>query len=234
MIETDLNDRDFPKAIGSESRLSISFTESEFSITEAFSKLEELNISMDLGLVKIAPDLAENGDGQIFVALKDGDLPDHFTWFSGGKKAQIVDKDRLAFSYPDGVYLVTGNTTHLAEFEDTLNSDGVEVKRWDDSILDSLIFVVLERGFTIVLLASFALISSLALFWLSARAISKGPRSCTSSSRRVPDYADTRAGPNRIQWDATRFGRICNYGCSKLCRCFSWLDVYRHLPQSTH
>ncbi|MBP1916033.1 hypothetical protein [Lederbergia galactosidilytica] len=169
-IITDLNDRDFPKAIGSESRLSISFTESEFSITEAFSKLEELNISMDLGLVKIAPDLAENGDGQIFVALKDGDLPDHFTWFSGGKKAQIVDKDRLAFSYPDGVYLVTGNTTHLAEFEDTLNSDGVEVKRWDDSILDSLIFVVLERGFTIVLLASFALISSLALFWLSARA----------------------------------------------------------------
>ncbi|HZG70493.1 MAG TPA: hypothetical protein VEY51_03070, partial [Chondromyces sp.] len=40
-IITDLNDRDFPQAIGSESRLNISFNESGYSITEAFSKLEE-------------------------------------------------------------------------------------------------------------------------------------------------------------------------------------------------
>jgi len=169
-IITDLNDRDFPQAIGSESRLNISFNESGYSITEAFSKLEELDTRLKLGLVKIAPDLASEGDGQIFATLNDDGLPDEFTWFSGDDTGKIVGKDRLANSYPDGLYLVTGNTARLNEFADTLNDSGVKVSRRDASILDSLVFVVQERGFTTVILASLALISSLALFWLSVRA----------------------------------------------------------------
>lgn len=170
VIITDLNDRDFPQAIGSKSRLNISFNESGYSITEAFSKLEELDTRLKLGLVKIAPDLASEGDGQIFVTLNDEGLPDEFTWFSDDDTGKIVGKDRLANSYPDGVYLVTGNTANLDDFEETLKSAGVEVGRWDASIMDSLVFVVLERGFATVILASLALISSLALFWLSVRA----------------------------------------------------------------
>ncbi|AFM00410.1 hypothetical protein Desde_2026 [Desulfitobacterium dehalogenans ATCC 51507] len=169
-IITDLNDRDFPQAIGSESRLNISFNESGYSITEAFSKLEELDTRLKLGLVKIAPDLASEGDGQIFATLNDDGLPDKFTWFSGDDTGKIVGKDRLANSYPDGLYLVTGNTARLNEFADTLNDAGVKVSRRDASILDSLVFVVQERGFTTAILASLALISSLALFWLSVRA----------------------------------------------------------------
>lgn len=169
-IITDLNDREFPQAIGSESRLNISFNESEFSITEAFSKLEELDTRLNLGLVKIAPDLAGDGDSKIFATLNDGALPDEFTWFRGDDTGKVVGKDRLAFSYPDGLYLVTGNTARLNEFEDALKDAGVEISRRDASIWDSLVFVVKERGFTTVILASLALISSLALFWLSVRA----------------------------------------------------------------
>lgn len=168
-IITDLNDRDFPQAIGSESRLNLSFNESGYSITEAFSKLEELDTRLDLGLVKIAPDLASDGDGEIFVTLNDEGLPEEFTWFNGDKAGKIVGKDRLANSYPDGLYLVTGNTSRLNEFVDILKDAGVEVSRRDASILDSLVFVVKERGFTTVILASIALISSLVLFWLSVR-----------------------------------------------------------------
>lgn len=169
-IITDLNDRDFPLAIGSESRLNISFNESGFSITEAFLKLEELDTILDLGLIKVAPDLVGDGDDKVFATLSDKTLPDEFTWFNGKDTGKIVGEDRLANSYPDGLYLVTGNTSHLDEFEDTLKSAGVEVDRRDASILDSLVFVVMEKGFTTVILASLALISSLVLFWLSVRA----------------------------------------------------------------
>ncbi|GIN59152.1 hypothetical protein J8TS2_34710 [Lederbergia ruris] len=169
-IITDLNDRDFPQAIGSKSRLDISFNESEFSINEAFSKLKELDARLGLGLIKIAPDLASDKDDKIFVTLNGEGPPDEFTWFNGDETGKIVGKDRLDFSYPDGVYLVTGNTARLSEFEDTLKDAGVKMTRWDASILDSLVFVVMERGFTTVVLASLALTASLALFWLSVKA----------------------------------------------------------------
>lgn len=182
-IITDLNDRDFPQAIGSESRLNITFNESAYSITEAFSKLVELDTRLDLGLVKIAPDLASDGDGKIFVMLNDEeDLPDEITGFNGDNKVEIVGKHRLANSYPDGVYLVTGDTSHLNEFVDTLKDEGVKVTRRDVSIFDSFIFVVQERGFTTVIFASLALISSLALFWLLVRARGRALRVLGGSS----------------------------------------------------
>ncbi|MBB4826117.1 heme/copper-type cytochrome/quinol oxidase subunit 2 [Sporosarcina luteola] len=169
-IITDLNDREFPQAIGSKSRLNMNFTESGFSINEAFSKLEELNARLDLGLVKIAPDLANDGEGEIFAALTKVGLPNKFTWFNGSDTGKVVGKDRLSNSYPDGFYLVTGNMAHLDEFVNALQDAGVEITRRDAAILDSLVFVVQERGFITVILASLALISSLALFWLSVRA----------------------------------------------------------------
>lgn len=169
-IITDLNDREFPQAIGSKSMLNISFAETEFSINEAFSKLEELNERLDLGLVKITPDLAGDQEGKVFAALNNEALPDKFTWFSSNDTGKIVGKERLSNSYPDGLYLVTGNPVRLGEFEDALKDAGVEITRRDAAILDSLMFVVQERGFTTVILASLALVSSLALFWLSVRA----------------------------------------------------------------
>jgi hypothetical protein len=102
-IITDLNDRDFPQAIGSESRLNITFNESAYSITEAFSKLVELNTRLDLGLVKIAPDLASDGDGKIFVTLnEEEDLPDEITGFNGDNKVEIMANIALPILIPMG------------------------------------------------------------------------------------------------------------------------------------
>lgn len=191
-IITDLYDRDFPQAIGVESRLNLNFSESGFSVTEAFATLEELDARWDLGLVKVAPDLASDGNDQIFVALNDGDLPAEFTWFGGDGVGKIVSKDRLATSYPYGFYLVTGEKAHLDEFEDTLKSAGVKVGRRDASIFDSLGFVVWERGFAAAVLAAFALIAALALFWLSLRARSRALRvlgGCPTVRIQVQDLA---------------------------------------------
>ncbi|WP_163117125.1 hypothetical protein [Bacillus subtilis] len=191
-IITDLYDRDFPQAIGVESRINLDFSKSELSITEAFAKLEKLDERWNLGLVRVAPDLASDGDGKVFVALNDRDLPTEFTWFGGDGVGKIVDKDRLESSYPDGFYLVTGEKAHLSEFEDTLKSEGVEVGRGDASILKSLEFVVRERGFAAAVLAAFALIAALALFWLSLRARGRALRvlgGCPTSRIQVHDLA---------------------------------------------
>lgn len=169
-IITDLNDRDFPQAIGSKSRIDIRFNQSEISINEAFLKLAELDTNLNLRLVKVTPDFDKGGDSEIFATLNDNALPNEFTWFRGDHTAKIVNKNRLANSFPDGVYLVTGNTSHLDEFVDSLKSIGGEVVRRDVSVLESLLFVVKERGFAAAVLASLALISSLSLFWLSMKA----------------------------------------------------------------
>ncbi len=191
VIITDLYDRDYPQAIGVESSLTLDFSEAGLSVTEAFAMLEELDARWSLGLVKVAPDLAGDGNEQIFAALNDGDLPAEFTWFSGDA-GKIVGRERLANSYPDGTYLVTGENAHLGELKDALKSAGVKVERWEASILDSLKFVVYERGFAAAVLAVFALLAALALFWLSMRARGRALRvlaGCPTVRIQVQDLA---------------------------------------------
>lgn len=170
IIITDLYDRDFPQAIGVESRLNLNLNESELNVTEAFSMLEELDAQLELGLIKIAPDLAGDGDGKVFVTFNGKYLPKEFTWFSGEDVNKIVGKERLSNSYPDGFYLVTNNKVNLDKFISELESVGVKVGRKDASILDSLVFIVQEKGFAAAVLASLSLIAALALFWLTLKA----------------------------------------------------------------
>lgn len=170
IIITDLFDRDFPQAIDVKSRLILNFSESGLSIDEAFKLLEELDKRWNLGLVKVAPDLTNDDDRQIFVPLNEGDYPSEITWFGKDEVGKIVDKERLSTSYPDGFYLVTGETAHLDEFENTLVHSSIDVGRTEASIIHSLGFVVQEKGFTAAVIASSALIASMALFWLSLKA----------------------------------------------------------------
>ncbi|WP_243707437.1 hypothetical protein [Micromonospora sp. KC606] len=176
VIVTDLHDRDFPQAIGAESRLGLDFGESQFSDREAFSALAQMDADWNLGLVRIAPDLAGDSDGLVLVALNDGSLPATFRWFSGSGVGKVVGRDRLANSSPDGSYLVTGDSARLGEFESRLGSAGVRVTRTDASITDSLRFAMREGGFAAAVLAAFALIAALALFWLSMKARSRALR----------------------------------------------------------
>ena len=129
IIITDLFDRDFPQAIDVKSRLILNFSESGLSIDEAFKLLEELDKRWNLGLVKVAPDLTNDDDRQIFVPLNEGDYPSEITWFGKDEVGKIVDKERLSTSYPDGFYLVTGETAHLDEFENTLVHSSIDVNR---------------------------------------------------------------------------------------------------------
>ncbi|WP_243710126.1 hypothetical protein [Micromonospora sp. KC213] len=176
VIVTDLHDRDFPQAIGAHSRLGLDFGESQFSDREAFAALAQMDADWNLGLVRIAPDLAGGSDERVFVALNDGSLPATFRWFSGTGTGRVVDRDRLANSSPDGSYLVTGETARLVELESRLRSAGVRVNRTDASVTDSLRFTMREGGFAAAVLAAFALIAALALFWLSMKARSRALR----------------------------------------------------------
>ncbi|SCE66889.1 hypothetical protein GA0074695_0175 [Micromonospora viridifaciens] len=176
VIVTDLHDRDFPQAIGAQSRLGLDFGESQFSDREAFAALTQMDADWNLGLVRIAPDLAGDSDERIFVALNDGSLPATFRWFSGAGAGRVAGRDRLANSPPDGSYLVTGDKARLAELESRLSSAGVRVTRIDASVTDSLRFAMREGGFAAAVLAAFALIAALALFWLSMKARSRALR----------------------------------------------------------
>ncbi|MGN9907775.1 hypothetical protein ACTMTJ_09495 [Phytohabitans sp. LJ34] len=167
-VITDLYDRDFPQAIGVESRLGLDFGDSRFTPVEAFAYLEELDARLGLGLVRVVPDLDDEG-GQVYIALNSADLPAEFRYFGEGV-GKVVGKERLAHSYPDGTYLVTGDRGRLGEFEDALRRDGVSIRRSDASVADSLRFVVKEASFFAAVLAAFALIAALALYWLSMKA----------------------------------------------------------------
>ncbi|MFF3867775.1 hypothetical protein [Micromonospora sp. NPDC001898] len=176
VIVTDLHDRDFPQAVGAQSRLGLDFGESQFSDREAFAALTRMDADWNLGLVRIAPDLVGVSDERIFVALNDGSLPATFRWFSGAGAGRVVGRDRLANSSPDGSYLITGDTARLAELESRLSSAGVRVARNDASVTGSLWFAMREGGFAAAVLAAFALIAALALFWLSMKARSRALR----------------------------------------------------------
>ncbi|MEV4465861.1 hypothetical protein AB0J51_19825 [Micromonospora echinofusca] len=175
-IVTDLHDREFPQAIGAQSSLGLDFDDAPFSDREAFATLAQLDADWNLGLVKIAPDLAGGSDERVFVALNDGDLPAAVRWFSGAGAGKVVGKERLVNSSPDGSYLVTGDSARLGDFESRLGSIGVRVTRTDASVTDSLQFAMREGAFGAAVLAAFALVAALALFWLSMKARSRALR----------------------------------------------------------
>jgi len=181
MVITDLHDRDYPHDIGVETKFNLDFSESDLSINEAFEILEEFDMRWDMGLIKVTPDLTDEDYSQVFAMLSNRDLPEKFTWFSGNDLGKIVSKKRLDHSYPDGDYLITSKNAHLTKFEDELKSMGVKVEREDASIFKSLEFVVWERGFAAAVLASFALMMTLALFWLSLKARSRALRVLSGS-----------------------------------------------------
>ncbi|MCE7007967.1 hypothetical protein LWC34_34870 [Kibdelosporangium philippinense] len=169
-IVTDLLDREFPQAIGVQNRVGLDFSGSRLGDTAAFARLAELDARWALGLVKVAPDLVEDRDAQIFVGVNDSGLPAEFQWFGGGTTGKVVGPARLVNSYPNGSYLVTGDDTHLAEFLAVLGGDGVKVRQSAASVGESLEFVVQEGSFLAAVLAVFALIAAMALFWLSMKA----------------------------------------------------------------
>ncbi|MEU6151423.1 hypothetical protein ABZ816_15635 [Actinosynnema sp. NPDC047251] len=170
-VVTDLYDREYPQAIGVAERIGLDFGSSRFGDVEAFDRLAELDADLGLGLVKIAPDLTGGGavDRKVFVAFTPGALPGEFRWFGGGV-AEVVGRERLANSYASGSYLVTRPGARVDAFAGALTEAGVKVQVRVASVAESVDFVLGEGSFLAALLAAFALIVALALFWLSMKA----------------------------------------------------------------
>lgn len=175
-IVTDVHDRDFPLAVSADSRLGLGFGDSQLTDREAFARLAELDADGGLGLVKLAPELGDGGDGRLLVAVGASSLPASFQDFSGARTTSVVGPERLANSSPDGSYLVTGDRDGLPRLEAQLRSDGVRVTRTDASVSDSLRFTLGEGGFRSAVLAAAALAAALALFWLAMRSRSRALR----------------------------------------------------------
>ncbi|MBB5960705.1 hypothetical protein FHS29_007333 [Saccharothrix tamanrassetensis] len=175
-IVTDILDRDFPQALSAQTRIGVDLNKSQLTDKEVLGKLTELDARWNLGLVKIAPDLAGDRDQRVFATLNDRDLPATFSWFGGDGAGRVVGKDRLTNSPPDGTYLVTGESARIGELEGALGDVGVRVTRTDASVTSSLEFVMKEGSFGAAILAAFALIATLALFWLSMKARSRALR----------------------------------------------------------
>lgn len=171
VIVTDLHDRFVPVALGATAAVSLDFGESGLADEEAFRQLGMLSDRLGLGLVKVAPDLGGDQSGQVFVVVgADGRFPDTIRRFGEQPDAQIRESAALAHSYASGQYLVTGDTTRLAEFNAWLATHRI-VNRWtDDSLGTTLQLLVRQSDFGMGLLAAAALMVSLVLYWLAVKA----------------------------------------------------------------
>lgn len=154
-IVADLQDRDYPVRLGAKSLVSLDFSESGISDAEAFRQLGMLSDRLGIGLVKVAPDLGGDQSGQVFVAVGARDsFPATIRRFGDQPDAQIRGNPAMAQSYASGRYLVTGETTRLAEFKAWLTAHGVSGRWNDDSLGDRLLRLVIQRSFGTSLLAA--------------------------------------------------------------------------------
>lgn len=171
-VATDLQDRSFPVAVGATSALTLDFGPSGLSDRAAFARLGELSDRGDLGLVRILPDLAGDQDGQLFVPLGDDphSVPERFEWYGDQPVGVLAEQGALAHSFATGQYLATGSRDALDDAQAALESQGVKVRRVDDTIAQSASFLLRQESFRTTLLAGFALMMAMALFWLSVRA----------------------------------------------------------------
>jgi hypothetical protein len=94
VIVADLHDRGYPAQLGAKSAVDLDFSESGMSDAEAFRQLGMLSDHLEIGLVKVAPDLSGNQSGQVFVAVGDQDsFPDSIQRFGNQPDAQASGKN---------------------------------------------------------------------------------------------------------------------------------------------
>ncbi len=171
VIVTDLHDRGYPVRLGATSAVNLDFGESGMSDAEAFRQLGMLSDRLGLGLVKVAPDLSGDQSGQVFVMVGARDsFPDTIRRFGDQPDAEVRENAVLEHSYARGQYLVTGETTRLAEFKNWLTAHRVSGEWNDDTLGDRLLLLIRQSSFATSLVASAALMVSMVLYWLSVKA----------------------------------------------------------------
>lgn len=169
VVITDLHDRSFPVSAGVKASINLDFSESGFTDQQAFGFLARTSDELELGLVKLAPDLAGGQSGQVLVKLGHQGLPDRIRRFGSEPDALVKDSTALEHSLASGQYLVTGDAGRLGDFHRIL----VQRKVVGSSILDStgttVAYLIRQSSFGITLLAAVMLMASLGLYWLTVR-----------------------------------------------------------------
>lgn len=171
LVMTDLHDRDYPVRLHANAVANLDFAKSGLSDGAAFAQLGALSNRLGLGLVKVAPQLGADHNGQVFVPLGNpGRLPSMFDRFGDQADGQVRDATGLVNSYATGQYLVTGDDRGLGEMRDLLISKNVDVRLVHDDSRSVLQLVLRQGSFTSSLLATIALVAVLVLYWLSIKA----------------------------------------------------------------
>ena len=191
VIVTDLHDRFFPEELEVKAAVFLDFGRAGMSDKEAFQQLGVLSDRLGLGLVKVAPDLGGDQSGQVFVVVgKKNSLPDKIQRFGDQPDGKIQGGEALAYSYPTGEYLVTGETARLAEFKAWLTEHRVD-QRWSEDTLGTILqLLVRQSEFGTTLLAGAALMVSLALYWLTVKARGRALRVLAGVSTWRIQYED--------------------------------------------
>ena len=172
VILTDLHDMGLPQALNARSAVSLDFSSSRLADDdEAFSQLASQSDQLDLGLVKVAPDLSGDQSGRIYVTVGTrADFPRHVDLFNDPRGAEVRDRSALVNSFASGQYLITSSGADTEAFKDWLTRQGVDVKWVDDSLLSTMRMLVSESSFAVSVVAAIALMVSLVLYWLSVKA----------------------------------------------------------------
>jgi len=190
-IVTDLHDRSFPQALGAKSLVALDISGSGLSDEDVFRQLGTLSDRWGLGLVKRAPDLSGDQSGQVFVPLGDQDrFPGKIQRFGDQPDALIRATAVLEHSFATGDYLITGDTTHLADFQTWLTTHRIGNKWVGDTLGGTVMLVVTEASFAVTLLAVIALMVALVLYWLSVKARGRALRVLAGVSTWRIQYED--------------------------------------------
>lgn len=191
VILTDLHDRSLPQALNARSTVTLDFSSSRLADDEAFSQLTRQSDRLDLGLVKVAPDLSGDQSGRIYITVgTHADFPRHVDLFNDPRGAEVRDRSALVNSFASGQYLITSRGADTEAFKDWLTRQGVDVKWVDDSLLSTLRTLVLQSSFAVSVVAAIALMVSLVLYWLSVKARGRALRLLAGTPQWRIQYED--------------------------------------------
>lgn len=182
-IVTELHDRGFPVNLTPSALVNLDFGPSSLSDERAFAGLGEFSDRLGLGLLKVAPDLSGDQQGQVFVSV--GAAKAHLVAvdrFGNQPDAAVWDRSALENSYASGQYLVTGDITRFGEVSTWLRENEV-VSRAEVADLGSVLrLVAAQDSFLISLVAVIVLLMALVLYWLSVKARGRALRVLSGTS----------------------------------------------------
>lgn len=178
----DLHDRSLPQELHPTAVVSVAAPDG-MDDAEVFRQLEERNAALNLGLVKIVPDMERGTDAQVFVPLPGTQLDglesgSSIRRFGSLPDGSVAGMERLDSASANGQYLVCGRWDGITRsaFEAWAAGTGARLEYGSDGMEGDLRMLLGQSAFRVAIGATVALMAVLALFWLSFKARSRALR----------------------------------------------------------